>query len=140
MPDGGDVSGRYGLILADPPWSYSVFSDNGKGRSAERHYSTMTLDDICRLPVSDWAKRDAHLMMWVTGPGLVRGDHLPVMEAWGFRPSAMAFVWIKQKVGTVDQGFFGFVAEHLFIKGMGHTTRQNAEYVVLGRRGEPKRQ
>lgn len=130
---------RYGLILADPPWTYSVFSDKGKDRSAERHYSTMSLSDICALPVREWAAADAHLMMWVTGPGLVRGDHIPVMTAWGFRPSSMAFVWIKQKVGTVDQGFIGFVDEHLFVKGMGHTTRQNAEFVVLGRRGSPRR-
>jgi N6-adenosine-specific RNA methylase IME4 len=129
---------HFGAILADPPWAYSVFSEKGKGRSAERHYGTMSLTDICALPVADLAAKNAHLFLWVTGPGLVRGDHVTVMQAWGFKPSALAFVWVKSKVATVRQGGF-FMDASLFVKGMGHTTRQNAEVVVLGRRGSPKR-
>ena len=72
------------------------------------------------------------------GPCLVRGMHLPVMRAWGFEPSSMAFVWIKPKRKAFANGDF-FLEETLFAKGMGHTTRQNAEYVVLGRRGKPRR-
>ena len=121
-----------------PPWAYSVFSEKGKARSAEAHYNTMSLSDIAALPVADVVAKNAHLFLWVTGPCLVQGQHLQIMEAWGFRPSAMAFVWIKSKVGTIKQAC-SFVDHHAFSKGMGHTTRQNAEYVVLGRRGSPKR-
>ena len=32
---------KYSVIYADPPWSYKVWSDKGKGRSAENHYPTM---------------------------------------------------------------------------------------------------
>lgn len=130
----------YGLILADPPWSYSVFSDKGKDRSAEKHYDTMTVGEIARIPVASVAAKDCHLMMWVTGPEMARGGHVKVMEGWGFRPSALAFVWLKNKIGTKAPIILNEpLTESAFVKGMGHTTRQNAEYVVLGRRGSPRR-
>ena len=37
---------KYNVIYADPPGAYRVWSDKGKGRSAESHYSTMSLEDI----------------------------------------------------------------------------------------------
>ena len=78
------------------------------------------------------------LFLWIPGPFLVRGMHLPIMRAWGFEPSSIAFVWIKpNRKAFANRGFF--LDETLFAKGMGHTTRQNAEYVVLGRRGKPRR-
>lgn len=131
---------HYGAIVADPPWAYSVFSDKGKDRSAERHYETQDLNWICNLPVADLARKDCHLFLWITGPCIVRGDHIKVMEAWGFKPSAMAFVWLKAKIGAFNQSDAFFRADaSAFVKGMGHTTRQNAEYVVLGRKGSPRR-
>lgn len=130
--------GPFAAICADPPWSYSVFTEKGKARSAEAHYSTMSLKDIAALPVKDIAAKDAHLFLWITGPCLVQGQHLEIMSAWGFRPSAMAFVWLKSKISTVNQAC-SFITHDIFAKGMGHTTRQNAEFVVLGRRGSPKR-
>ena len=134
------LSANYGLIVADPPWTYSVFSEKGKARSAERHYNTMTLADIKAMPVAWLAAKNCHLMMWVTGPGLVRGDHIPIMDEWGFEPSAMAFVWIKCKKRYAENGILmERLTEAMFGKGMGHTTRHNAEFVVLGRRGSPKR-
>ena len=58
------------------------------------------------------------------------------MRAWGFEPSSIAFVWIKPTRKAFANGGF-FLDETLFAKGMGHTTRQNAEYVVLA--GEASR-
>jgi N6-adenosine-specific RNA methylase IME4 len=43
---------KYGIIYADPPWHYKVYSKKGEGRSAESHYSTMSIEDIRALPVS----------------------------------------------------------------------------------------
>jgi len=57
------------------------------------------------------------------------------MRSWGFEPSSDAFVWLKVKKGLG----FTIIDENAFSMGMGHTTRKNAEYVVLGRRGSPKR-
>ena len=63
------------------------------------------------------------------------GAHIPVMRAWGFKPTAMGFVWIKLDLNAPPL----FVTERDLFFGPGLTTRKNAEYVVLGRRGRPER-
>ena len=56
----------YRAILMDVPWSFLVRSDKGKDRSAERHYATMTLDEIKALPVRDLAHPDGCVLhFWV---------------------------------------------------------------------------
>ena len=77
----------FNLIYADPPWKFKTFSPKGLGRSPERHYSTMSIDDICALqiegrPVRDIAHRDAVLAMWVTNPHLA--NSFKVISSWGF--------------------------------------------------------
>ena len=94
-PFGDLPRGQYAAIVADPPWSYVCFSEKGMARSADRHYVTMAADAIEQLPVSELAACHAHLFLWIPGPFLVRGMHLPIMRAWGFEPSSIAFVWIK---------------------------------------------
>ena len=48
---------KYNIIYADPPWAYKVWSKKGNGRSAESHYSTMSIEDIKALPVENWQMR-----------------------------------------------------------------------------------
>lgn len=127
---------HYGALLVDPPIRFKCFSEKGRGRSADRHYRTMLNSEIAALPVGELAARDCHLFYCIPGASLVRGDHIPVMRAWGFEPSAMGFVWAKSKKNVTS---FLFLDETLFAKGMGHTTRQCCEFVVLGRRGSPRR-
>jgi N6-adenosine-specific RNA methylase IME4 len=55
---------QYSCILADPPWEYRVWSKKGAGRSAESHYPTMKLADICALPVAELADKDCALFLW----------------------------------------------------------------------------
>ncbi|MBJ6722415.1 adenine methyltransferase [Bacillus sp. PR5] len=145
--------GPFDLIAADPNWRFTAFSDKGLGRAPERHYKTATLDEICSLPVRDVAATNCHLMLWITGPALVAGYHGIVLRAWGFEPSAIGFVWVKNlkhnelKLAPSDyrirkDGIL-VLKKHIsasdFKMGLGHTTRQNAEFVVLGRRGRPRR-
>lgn len=117
---------KYGVIYADPPWHYKVYSKKGMGRSAESHYPTMKLEDIKALPVADLADKDCALFLWVTLPCLIEG--LEVLKAWGFTYKTTAFVWIKQNRK----------ADTLFL-GMGFWTRSNAEICLLGTKGRPKR-
>ena len=42
---------KFGVILADPPWTFETCSDKGKGRSPEGHYRCLSLDDIRAFPV-----------------------------------------------------------------------------------------
>ena len=46
----------YGVIYADPPWSYR---QQGNGAAA-RHYPTMTPDEIKALPVQTLAALGCH--------------------------------------------------------------------------------
>jgi hypothetical protein len=51
-----------------------------------------------RLPVADVAADDAWLALWVPGPWLALGAHVPLIHAWGFKPSGIGFVWVKQNL------------------------------------------
>lgn len=132
---------HFRLIAADVPWRYKVRSEKGLGKSAERHYATMHLNRIARLDVGAHAADHAHLLFWVTGPFLAIGAHVPIMRAWGFDPAAMWGVWVKPTKSATEQGhmFFDGSLDPVWKMGMGHTTRQNCEFVVLGRRGNPPR-
>lgn len=114
---------RYEIIYADPPWSYKVWSDKGKGRSAESHYPTMSKEDIQRLPVKRIAAKDSVLFLWVTAPCLIEGIEL--ITAWGFEYKTVAFTWVKQNKKS----------DSIFM-GMGYYTRSNAEYCLLATKGK----
>ena len=60
---------KYGIIYADPPWSFKTYSEKGNGRSAERHYPTMQKADIQSLPIKNISAKDSVLFLWVTGAG-----------------------------------------------------------------------
>src|SRR5882757_529451 len=84
---------KFATIVADPPWQFQ----NRTGKVAPEHrrlsrYSTMTLDDICGLPVEGVAADTAHLYLWV--PNALLPDGLRVMEAWGFQYKSN-LIWHK---------------------------------------------
>ncbi len=70
---------KYGAILADPPWSYVMRSDNGHAKSPEAHYHTMSESAIAALPVSHLAGPDCLLFLWSTWPHLPQA--LRIMQA-----------------------------------------------------------
>ena len=131
--------GHFACIAIDPPWHDRTWSDKGRGRSPK--YQTMSFEQLEALPVGDYATDHAFLHLWIPGPFLAIGSHLPLMQAWGFTESAISHVWIKPTLASYRQGhLFGFMDNpKAFKMGMGRTTRQNAEFVVLGRRGDPRR-
>lgn len=114
---------KYGIIYADPPWKYEMKKGQGV---AENHYQTMSIEEICQLPVKELAEKNAALFLWVTFPQL--SEAFQVMKAWGFAYKTVAFVWIKQNKS--GNGFF---------LGLGYWTRSNAEICLLGVRGKPRR-
>lgn len=81
---------KYRVIYADPPWSYNDKQNIEVLGGAEKHYTTMPLDDICALPVP--ADDNAVLFIWVTSPLLE--DVFKVIKAWGFKYKS-SFVWDK---------------------------------------------
>lgn len=126
----------YRVISADPAWHFKSNSVAKPGRNALRHYDCMSLDEINELPVGDIAARDAILFLWITGPFMAIGAHLPLMKAWGFKPSGMGFVWIKLNPKAASL----FILETDLAMGGGFTTRKNAEFCLIGKRGKSVRQ
>ena len=44
---------KYGIIYADPPWAYLWGKGKEGGHFApEKHYSTMSTDEICALDIA----------------------------------------------------------------------------------------
>jgi N6-adenosine-specific RNA methylase IME4 len=117
---------RFGVIAADPPWTFVTRSAKGKGRSAEQHYECMTLEDIKALPVAAVAADRCALFLWTTCPLLPAA--FEVIEAWGFTYSTVGFLWAKRT--PTDDGW------HI---GMGYSTRSNVEPCLLATRGSPER-
>lgn len=133
MFDGLTKNG-YGAILADPPWKFETWgSQENSEHCVERHYSTMTIDEISKLPVGDLAAKDAVLFIWICWPTMHRA--LEVIESWGFTYKTCAFCWIKANGTQVDMFGENFPVQI----GTGYWTRSNSEVCLLATRGQPKR-
>ena len=107
-----ELEKTYPVIYADPPWQYAHSETDS--RKIENHYPTMTLDEICNMPVSNISAKDSILFLWTTSPKLEEG--LKVLNSWGFKYTTCA-IWDKQK------------------KGLGYYFRQNHEILLIGKRG-----
>ena len=83
------IEKKYGIIYADPPWKYAQKRLSG---AAEHHYPTMSIEELCALPVADLAAEDSALFLWATFPQLP--EALRLIKAWGFTYKTAAFVFI----------------------------------------------
>jgi N6-adenosine-specific RNA methylase IME4 len=110
------LKGMYRVIYADPAWDYNSSSgaDSGAFKTAAEHYPTMTIAEMCKLPVAAHAMKDAVLFMWVTSPLLA--ECWPVIEAWGFKYKS-SMVWDK------------------VLGNFGHYVRVHHEYLLICTRG-----
>jgi len=120
---------RYGVIYADPPWSFRNWSAKGTGRNAISHYDCLDFPALAALPVSDLAADNCALFLWATDPLLPRAFEL--IKAWGFEYKTVAFYWVK----------FNSAAKHDadYFTGLGYWTRANPEQCLLATRGKPPR-
>lgn len=111
------------MILSDCPWSYS---DKGGKRGADHHYATLSMRDLMLLRVGDLAAENCAHFLWVTGPFMLNGIRL--LQNWGFDYKGVVFVWVK--TNSKSGGLF---------TGMGHYSRSNCEFVLLGLKGKLER-
>lgn len=116
-------AGGFGLIMADPPWSYDMRSEKGYAKSPEAHYRTMDLAAIKALPVELLAAPDCLLWLWALGPQLPQA--MEVITAWGFTFKTGGH-WAK--VGTSGKQHFG----------TGYILRNAGEPFLIATRGAPK--
>jgi N6-adenosine-specific RNA methylase IME4 len=123
----GFARGRtFATVLADPPWRFT----NRTGKMAPEHrrlsrYETMTLDDICALPVEGVSAATAHLYLWT--PNALLPDALQVMEAWGFSYKSN-IIWHKIRKDGGSDG-----------RGVGFYFRNVTEMILFGVRGRNAR-
>lgn len=54
------------VYLVDPPWNFKTYSDKGRGRSADNHYSVMSYNDLLKLNIP--STKNSAMFMWVTCP------------------------------------------------------------------------
>ena len=82
--------------MADPPWALAMAGQRKRAKEGTKPealpYPTMTLEEICALPVADFAAEDCHLWLWTTNQHLE--DGFRVMRAWGFKYLAPVH-WVK---------------------------------------------
>lgn len=117
---------KFQTVLADPPWRFQ----NRTGKMAPEHkrlsrYGTMTLSEICALPIASVTTDSAHLYLWV--PNALLPDGLAVLSAWGFTYKTN-IVWHKVRKDGGPDG-----------RGVGFYFRNTTELLLFGIRGKNAR-
>jgi len=113
---------KYNIVYADPPWQY--WESGNKNQSL--HYTTMTVDEICNLPIKNIIADDCILFLWVTYP--ILKEAFKVIESWGFEYSTAGFVWVKKNK----------ISDSPFV-GCGSWTRANSELCLIATKGKIQR-
>ena len=111
---------KYDIIYADPAWQY----DSGRSLAkkslldgvSNKHYGTMKIDDLKKLPIEKIASDNALCFMWLVSPKVDLG--IQVMESWGFKYVTIAFIWHKQRTNP------------------GYYTMSECEICVVGKKGK----
>src|ERR1700721_414117 len=135
---------HFGAILIDPPWRFKSYSairsaNPNSIRHVERHYATMGIAEIQSLPLRGLiAPTGGPPFLWSTGPHLPQA--IETIKAWGFKYSGVAFTWVKlKKSHDAAQLRVLPTADGDFHVGLGLTTRKNAEFCLLARWGNARR-
>ncbi len=113
----------YQTILADPPWQFT----NRTGKVAPEHkrlsrYSTLSLQEIKEISVSNVAARQCHLYLWA--PNALLREGLDVLESWGFQYKTN-IIWHKIRKDGGPDG-----------RGVGFYFRNTTEIILFGVRGK----
>lgn len=117
---------KFSTVMADPPWRFT----NRTGKIAPEHhrlsrYSTLSLEEICNLPVSEHMADTAHCYLWV--PNALLPDGLRVLAAWGFEYKSN-LIWHKIRKDGQSDG-----------RGVGFYFRNVTEVILFGVRGKNAR-
>lgn len=101
------INKKYQIIYADPPWRYGVDGQYVEpSRKIEKHYSTMSLDEIKALKIP--AEKNSVLFLWTTTAKL--SESMEVIKEWGFFYKS-SLIWDKVRLGM---GFW-FRGQHEFL-------------------------
>jgi site-specific DNA-methyltransferase (adenine-specific) len=104
-------TGKWDIIYIDPPWRY-YRGDTKAGYTdysgaAEKHYPTMSEEEICALPMRSIMSDTSVVFMWATGPMLASA--IRVIDAWDLWYRGVTYVWVKTKQDGSMMGAFGTI-------------------------------
>jgi len=86
-----------------------------KRGGAEKHYKTMSIKELCELPIKNISEKNSVLFIWTTSPLL--DETFNVIKAWGFKYKS-SFIWDKIK------------------HNMGHYNSVRHEFLLICTRGK----
>ncbi|MEM7662358.1 MAG: MT-A70 family methyltransferase [Pseudomonadota bacterium] len=114
---------KFGTVLADPPWRFT----NRTGKVAPEHkrlarYPTLTVEQICELPIEQHLESAAHCYLWV--PNALLPEGLKVLHSWGFEYKSN-IIWHKVRKDGGSDG-----------RGVGFYFRNVTEVILFGVRGK----
>jgi N6-adenosine-specific RNA methylase IME4 len=112
------VTRLFSTIAADPPWRYDDSSVRG---GVDHHYDTLSIEQICAMPVGELAAPDAHLYLWITNAFVIEGIGARVCRAWGFEPKTLV-TWQKEDMAGAQIG-------------LGRYRRNTTEHYIVAVRG-----
>lgn len=139
------------IFVFDPPWNYRTWSGKNQTRNADNHYGTMTDQELLDLDayVQKAAGPEAICCMWCTASNMPFA--LKLMKQWGFEYKTILFTWVKlnksfqKKFKDIAQSTLNMPPsdedliksiEQLMFVSLGHWTRSNCEFVIVGKRGK----
>jgi N6-adenosine-specific RNA methylase IME4/ParB-like chromosome segregation protein Spo0J len=130
---------RYGVILADPEWDRTTYSnETGRNKHASNHYTVSSDEEIFARAVSSIAAENSVLGLWTVD--LHRG--VDCVRAWGFEPKSYV-VWVKDiieiELPTLARAALG---EGRFFQAIGNAgtgfwNRDRDEILIIATRGAP---
>ena len=94
---------KYRIFYADPPWKYNEVQHANEGNFHMKplgiHYPSLSITELCDLPIKDLSEENAVLFLWVTSPLLE--ECFPLIKAWGFKyKTSMVWDKVKHNVGN----------------------------------------
>jgi N6-adenosine-specific RNA methylase IME4/ParB-like chromosome segregation protein Spo0J len=107
--------GPYRVAAADVPWPYEIRCEDPSHRGVHP-YPTMSIAEICTLPVASIMHEDSILWFWTTNFHM--REAFKVLDAWGFQHRTI-LTWAKDRMG------------------MGDWLRSQTEHVIMAIRGSP---
>lgn len=116
---------KYQVIYADPPWTYGSAGTSIQNQ-CNKHYPTMTVDEMAKLPIKEISDSNCALFMWVSNPQLPKA--IDLMARWGFEFKTVFKVWRK----TYNNG------DPVCVPGW--WSRSSVELLLVGSRGYPLKQ
>ncbi|KAL5726833.1 mRNA (2'-O-methyladenosine-N(6)-)-methyltransferase [Ranunculus cassubicifolius] len=108
-----DILGKFGVIMADPPWDIHM----------ELPYGTMADDEMKNLNVPA-LQTDGLIFLWVTGRAMELGRDC--LEAWGYK-RIEEIIWVKTNQ-----------LQRIIRTGRtGHWLNHSKEHCLVGIKGDP---